>query len=319
MKHLILIALMFASFAAEAQRDDYIRPGHRPDRQEDRRGNIPDRRGDFENGRDDDFRLAYDGDLRIGARIYTRYGQAGTIRGIFANGDLSVDVNGFNQVLKRDQLAVEGCRRVMSRRLCTGDTGYTAYGQTAKVAAFFMTNELVADVNGFKQTLKLEDLAVPGCSQRLCTGDQIVTRYGQKGTILGVFTNGQLIVDINGFKQKMNASDLGSAEPGRPGRYGELRVGDRVWTRYGQNGTVAAIFASGEISVNINGFTQLMKRDQLATEGCTSTGLCSGDQVLTRYGQRGVIKAVFENRTEVVVDISGFTQVLAADQLARTF
>lgn len=315
MSKMLLLALVFMTGAANAQ----IRRDHRPlppPRHEDNRYG----RGDIDD-RDDDFRSAYGSDLQIGRRVYTRYGQEATVRAIFSNGDIMIDISGISQNKKREDLAVEGCRRMMRKRICTGDAAYTAYGQPATVKGFFISNEIIISISGIMQVKQRDDLAVPGCSNNFCTNDSVVTRYGQAGIVRGVFTNGDLMIDISGILQRKTTGDLANTtvqEPSRPGDYDAVRIGQKVWTRYGQPGTVVAIFASGEISVNISGIVQMKNRADLGVEGCASRDLCSGDRVVNRYGQAGTVVAIMQNRTEVLVDISGIIQLKNTSDLART-
>lgn len=95
----------------------------------------------------------------------------------------------------------------------------------------------------------------------------------------------------------------------------DLRRGDVVYTRIGQEGTYQGQNRTGrEFSVLIsNRFSQVVQMQDLAIQGC-HMGVSSGQEVSTRYGQRGVVAGIFSNG-DVAVKINRFIQVTRQDDL----
>lgn len=257
------------------------------------------------------------GDLRIGSTVYTRGGSRGTIRGVFGDGALSVEINGSLYNKRRSELAVEGCVRDQRLRLCTGETLYTPGGSVGRMTAVFENTEILVEINGSLYVKSPGDLAVRGCQGSFCTNDAVITRGGSTGRVMGIFRNGDLMVEINGSLYRKSPADLaGSGGVTRP-LPGGISVGQQVYTRGGSRGTVRGVFQNGDISVEINGSLYNKDINDLAVEGCLTREFCTGDGVLTVGGSYGTIRAIFRSG-ELMVEINGSLYVKNARDLART-
>lgn len=263
--------------------------------------------------------------LEVGAKVYNRNGQAGVVKGVFLDGDISAEFFYVVKTYKRSELATEGCRRVLGASLCNGEQVYTSQGQAATVRAFFTSGEIMVESNYTNRTVTAGELAYRGCYLGVCSDDQVVTRNGQSGTLRAFFDNGDVLVEIFYTLKRMSLDDIsisGGGDVGggigRPGQGVGVQVGAKVYTRNGQSGVVKGVFMNGDVSIEVNYSTRTVSRDELAFEGCARRLLCSGDTVITREGQTGVVKAVFLNGREVIVEIFYVNKVQSIADLALT-
>lgn len=75
--------------------------------------------------------------------------------------------------------------------------GYNNYDSTVTVRS-----------QGYTQTLRLGDIAIPGCHYNLQSGSYVSTRRGFSGQVLGVFMNGDVALQAQGYVYVMNRSDI---------------------------------------------------------------------------------------------------------------
>lgn len=256
--------------------------------------------------------------IEVGAKVYNRNGQAGVVKGVFLDGDISAEFFYVVKTYKRSELATEGCRRVLGANLCNGEQVYTSQGRPATVRAFFTSGEILVESDYSNRLVNAGDLAYRGCYLGVCSDDQVVTRGGQSGTLRAFFDNGDVLVEVFYTLKRMSLDDIsisGGGDFGRPGQSG-LQVGAKVYTRNGQAGVVKGVFMNGDVSIEVNYSTRTVSRDELAFEGCARRLLCSGDAVITREGQAGVVKGIFLNGREAVVEILYVNKVKSIADLA---
>ena len=89
-------------------------------------------------------------------------------------------------------------------------------------------------------------------------GEDVYTRYGQVGSYQGLNRSGrEAAVNVSGFIQTIQITDLGIA-----GCHLGVRTGQLVSTRYGQQGTVVAVFSNGDVAVKTP-YIQILRRDDV--------------------------------------------------------
>jgi hypothetical protein len=93
--------------------------------------------------------------VRFGETVYTRYGQTGTFQGFGRNGrEVSINVNGYIQILNLSDLALPGCHFGMR----TGQVVSTRYGQQGVVAGIFSNGDVAVKTIYYIQILRRDDL-----------------------------------------------------------------------------------------------------------------------------------------------------------------
>ena len=90
-------------------------------------------------------------------------------------------------------------------------------------------------------------------------GDQVFTRSGQVGAFQGFSrSRTEASVKIYNYIQIFRSQDLGLT-----GCHFGLTSGQRVATRYGQQGIVGGIFSNGDVAVQMPHYIQILRRDDL--------------------------------------------------------
>ncbi len=94
---------------------------------------------------------------------------------------------------------------------------------------------------------------------RVQVGDRVYTRYGQVGTFQGFNRSGvDASVAVSNYIQIVRNQDLGLQ-----GCHFGLTSGQRVSTRFGQQGVVGGIFSNGDVVVQMNQHIQILRRDDI--------------------------------------------------------
>ena len=94
-------------------------------------------------------------ELRYGDVVYTRYGQTATYLGTNRSGrEVSVEVRGFNQILRLEDIAIQGCHLGVS----TGREVSTRYGQQGLLGGVFSNGDVAVLVRGYVQVLRRDDI-----------------------------------------------------------------------------------------------------------------------------------------------------------------
>lgn len=310
MARLLVLALLVFGTVAEAQYGGNL-PGYGRLGNGERLGD----RGGYGELRPD--RGQRTGRLEVGSRVYMRNGLTGTVRGLFGDGRVSVEIYGVLYTKDRAELALEGCTYESGLRICTGEVVYTSNGLTGTLKAVFPNRDLAVEIYSVLYVKTASELALRGCLGELCSDDKVVTRNGLSGTVKGFFSNGDVMVEIYSVLYRKAASELGSTSVSPYPSYGSLAIGQKVFTRNGLTGTVRGIFGNGDISVEIYSVLYNKSREELATEGCIGRGFCSGDTVLTSNGLTGTVRGVFPNG-DLIVEIYSVLYVKTAGELART-
>lgn len=193
-------------------------------------------------------------DLRVGETVYTRSGsQTGTVRAIFPNGDVSVQLGYVSLVVKRDDLATEGCGSSATGRLCTGDTVYNASAMEGTVKGFFRNGDVIAQFGYVMLVVNPDSLATQNTRGRLQIGTTVYTRAGQSGTVKGVFGDGKVSVQVGYVQLSYSPDDLAVE-----GCQRNLCSGQNVINRAGQQGVVLGVFRNGREVVVKYGYVSLV-------------------------------------------------------------
>ncbi|MGZ3659307.1 MAG: hypothetical protein ACXVB9_02180 [Bdellovibrionota bacterium] len=202
-----------------------------------------------------------------------------------------------------------------------GDIVWTESGMQAQVQAVFPNGQVSVLFNNVAFNYARSQLAVRGCQRGLCTGTPVVTTSGMNAVVNGFFQNGDVSVVFNTVNFRYPAAELASQRPPfrpDPPQFGEIRLGDAVWTESGMQGQVSGLFPDGRVNVVYNSVNFQYQRAQLATRGCLGN-LCSGDAVVNRSGMRAVVNGFFNDNQRVSVVFNSVNFVYNYNDLAKTF
>lgn len=135
----------------------------------------------------------------------TSTGIMGTVNGIFPNGDISIYSNYTNTVLKINQVAGKGC----ISNVCSDSEAYTRNGIAGTVKGVILNADAATVYANYTiSTVRISDIAVPGCRYNLCSGRQVTTRNGISGVVKGHFDNSDVVVYSNYTYQVVRLQDI---------------------------------------------------------------------------------------------------------------
>ena len=137
--------------------------------------------------------------------VTTSTGIMGTVNGIFPNGDISIYANYSNSVLKINQVAGKGC----IGNVCSDSEGYTRNGIAGTVKGVILNADSATIYANYSiSTVRISDIAVPGCRYNLCSGRQVTTRNGISGVVKGHFDNSDVVIYSNYSYQVVRLQDI---------------------------------------------------------------------------------------------------------------